>query len=58
MLRWFVELLLLCPLSFLRRVGLGCRLFVAQAAELVFAVDEVVGGEEGEAGGRMAVGRR
>lgn len=31
---------------------------MAQVAELVFVVDEVVGGEEGEAGGRMAVGLR
>ena len=57
-LRCFVELLLLCPQGFLRRVGLGYHLSVAQAAELVFVVDEVAGVEEGEAGVRMAVGLR
>lgn len=57
-LRCFVELLLLCPRGFLRRVGLGYHLSVVQAAELVFVVDEVAGGEEGEAGVRMVVGLR
>ena len=56
--RCFVELLLLCPRGFLRRVGLEYYLSVVQAAELVFVVDEVAGGEEGEAGVRMAVGLR
>ena len=57
-LRCFVELLQLFPLDFLRRVGLGDHLSVVQAAGLVVVVDEVVVGEEDEAGVRMAVGLR
>ena len=57
-LRWFVELLQLFQLDFLRRVGLGDHLFVGQAAGLVVVVDEVADGEEDEAGVRMAVGLR
>ena len=56
--RCFVELLLLCLLDFVRRVGLGYHLSVVQVVEMVFVVGEVAGGGEGEAGVRMAVGLR